>query len=458
LDLPSLEPHAAPLSYLQATAMVSESADSNAANVLGSGSVSSVSRAMGTLTLRRLWSHYDLAADYAGGFGYYDSAGQGIKDLQQASLAQKISWKRTQLTLRDTFSYMPEGNFGGGYGSLGAVGVAGLGGSTLTGVLGGEQFGAISTTPRILSVSAADLEQMLTPKSALTAAGGYAFTHFFGGGISEPSFIASSQKAGEVAYVRLLSPKTQVAALYAYQGFDFNAVASALHAQIVEGVYGYRISGRMDFLAGAGPEFTVVGIPGEVCSNPAIQNALLCVLEGDTLVSTTLHDTRVGVAGQGRLRYQFPKTSLYLSYERLNTVGSGLFAGATSDIVRLSVGRPLTRVWQGWFDTGYSRNGRLQQLSAKQLATCTLPGQQNVGNPPLPPCPGADANTYSYEFVGGTLHRMFGRTLHGFMSYQFDLLEFDHSYCAGLPECSRTSNRQVLTFGLEWVPRPVRLD
>ena len=35
LDLPSLEPHAAPLSYLQPGATFSESADSNAGNVLG---------------------------------------------------------------------------------------------------------------------------------------------------------------------------------------------------------------------------------------------------------------------------------------------------------------------------------------------------------------------------------------------------------------------------------------
>ena len=37
LDLPSLEPHAAPLSYLQPGATFSESAESNAGNVAGGG-------------------------------------------------------------------------------------------------------------------------------------------------------------------------------------------------------------------------------------------------------------------------------------------------------------------------------------------------------------------------------------------------------------------------------------
>src|SRR5579864_8901011 len=56
LDLPSLEPNAAPLSYLQPGATFSETADSNAASIPGAGhSFSSVSRALGSVALRRLW-------------------------------------------------------------------------------------------------------------------------------------------------------------------------------------------------------------------------------------------------------------------------------------------------------------------------------------------------------------------------------------------------------------------
>ena len=210
--------------------------------------------------------------------------------------------------------------------------------------------------------------------------------------------------------------------------------------------------GRMDFLAGAGPEFTKILLP---CTDSDVVFKISgCSQNQSGAAVGSIPDTRIGVAAQGRLRYQFPKTSVNLAYERFDTAGSGLFAGASSDIVRLTAARPLTRVWQGLLDTGYSRNSRLQPLSEKQLDTCNLAGD----NPNLPACPGADANTYSYEFVGGALHRMFGRTFHGFVSYQFNVLEFDHSYCAGLPECNRTSNRQVLTIGLDWVPRPVRLD
>jgi hypothetical protein len=72
-------------------------------------------------------------------------------------------------------------------------------------------------------------------------------------------------------------------------------------------------------------------------------------------------------------------------------------------------------------------------------------------------CPGVNANVYQHGFVGGGVHRMFGRTLLGFASYQFNKLLFDSSYCGPVP-CDRASNRQVVTIGLDWTPRPIRLD
>ena len=139
-----------------------------------------------------------------------------------------------------------------------------------------------------------------------------------------------------------------------------------------------------------------------------------------------------------------------LSYERFLTSGSGFFAGAQSDIVQLGVARPLTRVWTGSADIGYSRNSRLQPLSAQQLLTCGGTGQ--------PPCPGIDGNVYNYGFAGVGLHRAFGHNWHGFASYQFNELSFDHSYCAPLTVCSRIGNRHVVSVGLDWTPRPIRID
>lgn len=426
LDLPSLEPHAAPLSYLQPGATFSESADSNAGNVTGGSGFTSVSRGLGSLTLERLWSNYDLALDYMGGIGYYSLQGQGLKLLQQMDFDQKVTWKRGQLSVRDSFSYLPEGNFGGAYGSIGSQGIGSLGGTAFSSFWSGTAIGTLGLAPRIMNVSIADISENLTPKSAITAAGGYAFTHFYGSDISTgTNFIGSGQTSAQVGYNRQLTSHTQFALVYGYQGFDFSVLGTAFHSHIIQVMYGHRISGRMDLLLGAGPQFTRINV------NSA---------------TSTIPTTKIGVAAQARLRYKFTRTSMDLNYQRFETNGSGFFLGSQSDIARLSADRPLTRVWNGFVDIGYARNSRLQTLSTIQQSTC---GSL---------CPGVDANTYSYGFAGAGLHRAFGRDFHAFFTYQFNELSFDQSYCGGLPVCNRISNRQLVTFGLDWTPRPIRID
>jgi hypothetical protein len=450
LDTPSLEPHAAPLSYVQPGATFSESADSNAGNAVGGSGFTSVSRGLGSLTLKRLWSNYDLALDYIGGVGYYSLHGQGLKLLQQMDLDQKITWKRGQLSVRDSFSYLPEGNFGGAYGSLGSQGIASLGSTAFGMFSSGASLGTLGLAPRIVNVSIADISESLTPKSAITAAGGYAFTHFYGNNVATGGpFIGSSQTSAQVGYNRQLSSHTQIALVYGYQGFDFTVQGTAFHSNVIQGMYGHRISGRMDLLLGAGPQFTRIDVTCTVLD--ALVGIPQCSVNESGQPVGTIPTTKIGVAAQARLRYKFTKTSMDLQYQRFETSGSGLFLGSQSDIVRLSAERPLSRVWGSFLDIGYAHNDRLQNLSTPQQNACNPPGGPNT-------CPGVDANTYSSGFAGAGLHRAFGREFHGFVSYQFNELAFDHSYCGGLAACSRISNRNVVTFGLDWTPRPIRID
>jgi hypothetical protein len=106
-------------------------------------------------------------------------------------------------------------------------------------------------------------------------------------------------------------------------------------------------------------------------------------------------------------------------------------------------------VWRGTVDIGYASNSRVQPLTEAQVNECTT---ANVS------CPANDANAYKYGFVGAALQRAFGRNFHGFISYQFNELSFDRSFCVGSTTCSRISNRHVGTIGLDWTPRPIRID
>jgi hypothetical protein len=436
IDVPNLEPHAAPLSYLQPGATVSEALDTNPAGNLGGESVTSVSRALGSLTLQRLWQHYDLAMDYMGGVGYYNLKGQGFKALQQFDIDQKITWKRGELNVRDSFSYLPEGNFGGSYGSMGSQGIASLGTTAFSSFWGGGALGGFGLVPRILNVSMLDISDYLSPKSAVTVAGGYAFTHFFGSDqTSGLNFIGSSQVSGQAGFSHVVSAHTQVAAVYGYQAFDFNFSGIAFHSHVAQLMYGHRVSGRMDFLIAAGPQLTIIGVPSFVCSLPNVPPGFACIIAGGINNPTVTKDNRWGEAGRARLRYQIQRNELDASYERFNTAGSGLFAGSRTDVARLSGQRPLSRVWGMMVDIGYAKNVRLEPSSA-----------------------GVQANSYTYGFAGAAVHRSFGHDFHGFASYQFNELSFDNSLCASGNPCSRIANRNVVTFGVDWTPRPIRLD
>ena len=455
IDLPSLEPHAAPLSYLQPGATFDESAITNASDTLGGGTnFSSMTQALGSVTLRRLWSHYDLALDYMGGAGYYTLSGQGWKLIQQMDIDQKINWKRGSLSLRDTFSYLPEGNFGAAYGALGSQGISSLGVSPFSSFYGGAQIGTLGLAPRIINISLADITESLTPKSAITAEGGYAFTHFYGrDATTGTSFIGNSQVTAQFGYDRILNPHNQVALIYGYQAFDFSVFATAFHSHVIQAMYGHRISGRMDLFMGAGPQITLLNSQAAACSNPQLTVAD-CALYGATIESVTNKQTQLGVAAQARLRYQFTRAQLDLSFQRFETAGSGLFAGAQTNLISLSASRPLSRVWSGFANLGYATNSRLQPLSPQQVFQCQTQPTGTVA----PTCPASFASSYNYGFIGGGVRRHFGAAFNAFFTYQFNELSFNQSYCVNTSACNRISNQNTITFGLDWTPRPIRLD
>jgi hypothetical protein len=447
LDMPNLEPHAAPLSYLQLGAHFSESADSNVENTLGGAGLGSVTDALGSVDLERLWSHYALALDYLGGVGYYSFGGVGLRQIEELGVDQKVTWKRGQLSVRDAFSYQPEGTFGNAYGSVATLG-AGLNesGAFLTGI----GLGALGEVPRVMNLSAGDVVENLTPKSSITATVGYGFVHFLE---NEPglasSFIGNSQVTAMVGYDRMLGPHDQGAVVYAYQGFSFST-GITFHSNVVQLMWGHRISGRMDFLVAAGPQFTsLVNIPtyepntsGASIVSPCVPAPTLTDFSGE---SCPTNDFRISAAGRAVLHYRFPKTLLYASYDHYITTGAGFFAGAESDVARLGLSRPLGRRWTGFADLGFSRNSR---VVPNTCASATLASG----------CPGVNANVYQYGFAGAGMRRSLGRNFKVFGSYQFNYLGFDNSFCGTGVQCNRISQRQIGTIGIDWNPRPMRID
>jgi len=415
LDEPALDLHRANSSFVAPALQVSESADTNGANVLGGSGLEAVTRVLGALDLQQFWSKSDVFLEYLGGGEFYSSPYYAAQ-LQAFGLEGVTRWRTGQVTLRDAFNYMPDGSFqlsgdpGLGLATAGGMGL-GLPGSHS---FGNGQFGAIGDIPRLANTAILDAVQALSPKSAITVAGGFSNAHYY-----DPSheFINSDQITVQTGYSHLINRQDQIGAVYAFQLFQFpQATGGQLYLHIVNVRYSHNITGRLSLLAGAGPEY-------------------LELEEGG-------YASRWSLSARVQLNYKMAHSSVTASYEKLNTPGAGLYAGASVQAAHLAYSRTLGRTWSFHGDLGYSYNSEIQTLANSPILN-------------------SKATHYNEGSVGIYLRKHIGRAYEFFTSYRFSEVGFNAApdFNAALNfGTGSISRRQIGTVGLEWHPRPTRIE
>ena len=421
LDEPGLNLHTATRSFISPALQVSESADTNGENRLGDTNLQSTTRVLGALDLQQFWSKSDLFLEYLGGGAFYNNPFY-VRQLQAAGLEAVTRWRTGQMTVRDAFSYLPDGSFSiGAFGALPGLGLAtgGMGNGMAGGVLPGSQafgngqFGAIGDIPRLANTAILDAVQAINPKSAITVVGAFSNAHFF----DNPELLINSDEVTvEGGYSHLLSRHDQVGAVYAFQLFQFpQDTGGQIYNHIVNLRWSHTISGRMSLIAGAGPQYTDLG---EIGGNY----------------------THWSVSARVQLRYKLGHSSMIASYEKFTSAGSGFFLGADTQAARFGYTRPLGRTWEFYGDLAYSHNSELQ----------------------LPEAPiGAIGATSYNEGTGGAVFRKhLGRAYDFFAAYRFGELAFNAptSFSGFGGPVGRISQRQVGAVGVEWHPRPIRIE
>src|SRR5262249_41855185 len=133
------------------------------------------------------------------------------------------------------------------------------------------------------------------------------------------------------------------------------------------------------------------------------------------------------------------QTHVSLMYQRYVTGGSGLFAGASTNAFRAQVTHIFHRRWTGSAGGGYSYNSSLNTSSP------------NVG---------INSAAYKYWFAGGSLRRQLSPHFDAFVTYQFNA--FGSNSCttaaSNTQVCGHEINRNTGAVGIDWRPRPIRLD
>jgi hypothetical protein len=438
LDAPTAEPAFGGRSYLSPGFQASESIDSNAAAVSGNNShVAAITRALGSVDLQKLWKQYQFGLDYIASGDFYagplttKSHGRATQAHSLAAV-QRVLWRTGQLSIRDSFDYLPEGTFGfssyGGAGNFGSAiggGVSGVGAGTGIGggIAGGtpggltSSYGSIGYQPRIDNGAIVDVVQGLSPRSTVTLAGGYSLTDYLDKSSAPFPIINSEQISGQVGYNHLLNRKDQVGVQYAFQEFHFpRAGGGSVNTHLWNALYGHRVSGKLNLTLAGGPQLVIV------------HNGPLSGLSGTTS----------SLAGNGSVSFTYTissKTNVMAMYQHYITPGSGFYAGANTDAARVSLGHLFGRHWVTSTDAGYSHNSNLQK------STTT----------------GVNSRSYQFWYAGTSLWGELGMQFSAFVSYQFN--DMGLGACpTSTSVCAMTTTRHTGTVGINWHPRPIRLD
>jgi hypothetical protein len=445
LDRPRFELPFGGRSYLLPGLQLSESANSNPSGSSASSGVTAVTQGLGSLDLQKYLKRYVVGLDYIGGGSYYKSPFNRADHFTQVhtlSSDQRFLWRTGQFALRDTLDYLPEGSFGfgavGGAGSFGAALGGGYGagtglgggvaGGTPTGLYGGGSFGALGFQPRIDNTTIADVTQELSARTSVTVGGSFGISHFTE---KTENLINSQQSTFQVGYNHLLGRKDQIGVVYAFQEFHFPQEGSgSIEAQVWNVLYAHRITGRLNFVIGGGPQLVEV-------HNPATTFLLLGIIPITLPASTT--KTLTG-NGSVTLGYTVsPRTHLQLLFQRLISPGSGFLPGANTDAVRVSASHQFARRWTETTDGGYSYN------SGFRNATSTS---------------GLNSQAYQYWYFGASLRRQLSAHFDAFVSYQYT--EFGAHSCLSSTNhgngCGQSINQHTGQIGIDWRPHPIPLD
>lgn len=426
LDEPGLELRTASRSFIAPALQLSESADTNAGNQFESSNVQAVTRFLGALDLQRFWSKTDFLAEYLGGGAVY-SSNRDVQQMHAVGAEFVTRWRTGQLTLRDAFSYLPEGSFTfGTFGGTPGLGIVssgmGLGSSGgLSGIsnFGNGQLGSIGLVPRIANTGVLDVVQSLTPRTAITLAGGFSNAHFFD---DSNQLVNSDQTTVQAGFSHLLSRHDQIGAIYAYQLFRFPQITGGqIQNHIFNLRWSHTLTGRLSLIVGAGPQYSIIQSNTSIPSSP------------------TAEQKRWSANGRAQLRYRMQRTSFVAAYEKYVSSGSGFFAGADSQVARLAMKRSIGRTMDLFADLGYSHNKSLQDSLF-----------------------GVAGSTYDEGFAGAVVRKHFGRVFDFFAAYRFGEIGFDNTdpLCGipGFGSCGKISQRHTGTVGVEWHPTPIRIE
>jgi len=344
------------------------------------------------------------------GGSFSTDSNQGNSGIQSLHFSDSIHWGRWSSMFGDQLGYTSQSPFGfGGLGGLNNLGVGfgnGVGSNSdfRNGFLPGQSI-LITGAPQVSNAAIGEVDYALSHRASLTFAGSYGLLDFANAG-----FQNSSNATFQGGYNYLLDRKNSIAVFYRFNATMFSGLSQRIEDHSMQLSFARRITGRLSFQVGAGPDVLIYKSP---------------LIGPSTVASWT---------GSASLRYQYRRLGTGFSYNHSVTGGSGLLAGAETDMFSGYLNHALNREWDATVSTGYSRNHALQQ-------TMLTAGSAS------PQAWFASAQVSRHFVRYGSLFMAFGT------SGQSSLV----SLCT-LPACRVSSLSNTVSIGYNWGLRPIALE
>jgi hypothetical protein len=186
-----------------------------------------------------------------------------------------------------------------------------------------------------------------------------------------------------------------------------------LNLNTIQGSYARRVTGRLAFQIAAGPQFLSSRFP--ITSSTS---------------STTTSSSQLYWTLNAALQYQLRHAQISATYNHGVTGGSGVLAGAETDMAQGSFNQQVSRTFNVGLSAGYSRNRGIAGSA------------------------GSEEQSDSYWFGGVNVTHPFGRSLDMFMNYQFQYQDSSTSGCVG-GACSTNIIRNQIMFGVNLHKQPI---
>jgi hypothetical protein len=371
----------------------------------------------GGVDLRWMSGRSDLTLNYVGGgiFSNNGSSSNGI--VQDLNLVDRFNFRRWALTVIEQATYSPETAFGSG----GFPGVSLPGGTPgLGGIIPGQSI-ITNEGQRLLDTSLGEVDVFITPRSSLTFTGGYSLLHSFDENLLDYGVVIA-----QAGYNYQLTRKDTVGISYVFTGFHYNNFGESINSNTLQLSYGRKITGRLAFRIGVGPELATFTTP--ITPGTGV---------GMTGPPTGGSTTNLYWSLYTSVQYQMERTALSATYSHGVSGGSGVFAGSLTDAVSGSAGRQLSRASSGIWNVGYSRNAELTAAGVPQV--------------------GVSNQAFDYWFTGVNYTHLWGRSLNLNVGYQLQYQNSNSSFCVGAG-CGGSFVRNLITFGVGWRKQPIPLE